>query len=87
LIGLPYLVTLLFSPEGLTFLGSFGNPDDTSAYLSAMGEGARGGWLLAWDAEGRIEQGMQLFLAFKERYLSEIYADQWGFHLYEVRPR
>lgn len=44
-------------------------------------------WLLAWDAEGRIEQGMQLFFAFKERYLSEIYADQWGFHLYEVRPR
>jgi len=44
-------------------------------------------WILAWDPEGRIEQGMQLFFAFKERYLSEIYADQWGFHLYEIRPR
>lgn len=43
-------------------------------------------WLLAWDAEGRIAQGTQLFFAFKERYLSEIYADQWGFHLYEVPP-
>jgi len=42
---------------------------------------------LVFDAEGRIEQGMQLFFAFKERYLSEIYGDQWGFHLYEVRPR
>ncbi|HAL61010.1 MAG TPA: hypothetical protein DCP08_01205, partial [Chloroflexi bacterium] len=45
LIGLPYLVAFLFPPEGMTFLGSFGNPDDTSAYLSAMREGARGGWL------------------------------------------
>jgi len=45
LIGLPYLVAFLFPPEGMTFLGSFGNPDDTSAYLSAMQEGARGGWL------------------------------------------
>lgn len=45
LIGLPYVVAFLFPPEGMTFLGSFGNPDDTSAYLSAMREGARGGWL------------------------------------------
>lgn len=45
LIGLPYLVAFLFPPEGMTFLGSFGNADDTSAYLSAMREGARGGWL------------------------------------------
>ena len=44
-------------------------------------------WLLAWDVEGRIEQGTQLFFAFQERYLTEIYADQGGFHLYEVRPR
>lgn len=44
-------------------------------------------WLLAWDAEGSIEQGMQLFFTFKEIYLSEIYADQWGFHLCEIRPR
>lgn len=41
-------------------------------------------WLLVWDREGRIEQGMQLFFAFQERYLSEIYADQWGLHLYEI---
>ncbi len=45
LIGFPYLVAFLFPPEGMTFLGAFGNPDDTSAYLSAMREGARGGWL------------------------------------------
>lgn len=27
-------------------------------------------WLLAWDRDGRVDQGMQLFFAFKERYLS-----------------
>lgn len=43
-------------------------------------------WLLAWDADGRIEQGMQLFFAFEERYLTEIYADRAGFHVYEVPP-
>ena len=45
LVSLPYLVAFLFTPPGLVFLGSFGNPEDTSAYLSAMREGARGGWL------------------------------------------
>jgi hypothetical protein len=45
LIGLPYVIASLFPPEGVTFLGAFGNADDTSAYLSAMREGARGGWL------------------------------------------
>lgn len=43
-------------------------------------------WLLAWDRKGRVEQGMQLFFAFKERYLTEIYADQQGFHVYVVPP-
>lgn len=44
-------------------------------------------WFLARIGGEKVGQGMQLFSAFKERYLSEIYADQWGFYVYEVRPR
>jgi len=44
-------------------------------------------WLLLWDKEGRIEEGMRLFFAFKERHLREIYRDRSDFHVYEIRPK
>lgn len=76
-----YLVPLGGSEEGiLALLQSWG----VSHILLSEVDVA---WLLPWDTEGRIEEGMRLFLAFKERYLREIYHDRSDFHVYEIRPK
>src|SRR5690606_31339433 len=45
LLTLPYLVAWLSTPDGMVFSGALLNPDDMSVYVSAMRQGAAGGWL------------------------------------------
>lgn len=45
LASAPYVVAALLAPPGKVFLGSLLNSDDTAVYLSAMHQGAVGGWL------------------------------------------
>lgn len=41
----PYLAAWLFPPDGMQFTGALVNHNDISVYLSALRQGAAGGWL------------------------------------------